>query len=294
VVSATRVVTDSMIGLQMPNAAVWSPRVSVVLGQNPGMFTGPGTNTYLVGTGRRPLLLDTGQGVEAYASTLETAVRETRPSDGIDAIVLTHDHPDHVGGVEQVEKIFGRHRVLKMMPVGRARPAQIPADAAITPLADGDVVETEGARLRAYWTPGHARDHLCFYLEEERALFTGDVVLGAGTTVIPDDGDLGDYLASLRRLVALDLDVIFPAHGPAIRNPREKITQYLDHRALRDRQILEGLRAGLTTVEALVASIYADIPQMLHFAAGMSVRAHLRKLEREGLVTRDGEAWRPA
>ncbi len=283
--SATRVVTDSMIGLATPDAAVWSPRVTVVLGQNPGMFTGPGTNTYLVGTGRRPLLLDTGQGLAPYATTLENACGEIRPSAGLDGIVVTHDHPDHIGGLDQVQQLFGRQRVLRMAKPG--------ATGHFVPLADGDVVETEGAHLRAVWTPGHAGDHLCFHLEEERALFTGDVVLGAGTTVIPDDGDLGDYLASLRRLLALDAAVIYPAHGPAIRNPREKIGQYLAHRELRDRQVVDGLRAGLRRVEDLVARTYTDIPKALHLAAAMSVRAHLRKLEREGVVARDGEDWYP-
>jgi glyoxylase-like metal-dependent hydrolase (beta-lactamase superfamily II) len=128
-------------------------------------------------------------------------------------------------------------------------------------------------------------------MPEERALFTGDVVLGAGTTVIPPDGDLGDYLRSLRRLLELDLDVIYPAHGPAIRNPREKIQSYLDHRALRDEQILDGLRAGVSRVAALVKRMYVDVPEFLHAAAAMSVHAHLRRLEHEGVVERDGETW---
>jgi glyoxylase-like metal-dependent hydrolase (beta-lactamase superfamily II) len=128
-------------------------------------------------------------------------------------------------------------------------------------------------------------------MPEERALFTGDVVLGAGTTVIPPDGDLGDYLHSLRRLLELDLAVIYPAHGPQICNPREKIESYLAHRALRDEQIIAGLRAGVRTVAALVKRMYSDVPEFLHAAAAMSVTAHLRKLEREGMVTREGEVW---
>jgi glyoxylase-like metal-dependent hydrolase (beta-lactamase superfamily II) len=275
-----------MVGLAMPDAAVWSERVTVVLGQNPGMFTGPGTNTYLVGTGRRPLLLDTGQGVEAYGAVLATACRETRPSDGVHAIVLTHDHPDHIGGVAQVHAALGAQPVHKML-----RPGETAAGGVTDAIADGDVLAVEGATLRAIWTPGHAADHLCFLLEEERALFTGDVVLGAGTTVIPDNGDLGDYLDSLRRLLALDAAVIYPAHGPAIRDPRRKIEEYLAHRALREQQVVACLRDGITEVPAMVARMYTDVPTALHFAAGMSVTAHLRKLERDGAAVRDGDAW---
>ncbi len=278
--------TDSMLGLSLPDALVQSERVTVVLGQNPGMFTGPGTNTYIVGTGSRPLMLDTGQGVDAYAPVFAAAVRDTRPTEGLQAIVMTHDHPDHIGGVEQIQSLLGTQPVLKM-----THPRRPDDPRATGVLVDGDVVETDGATLRAIWTPGHASDHLCFYLEEERALFTGDVVLGAGTTVIPDDGDLADYLASLRRLLALDAQVIYPAHGPAIRDPKRKIEEYIAHRELREQQILACLREAVADVPAIVARIYVDIPEALHFAAGMSVTAHLRKLEREEIAGCDGDAW---
>lgn len=281
----SRIVTDSMIGLDMPDIAVWSERVAVVLGQNPGPFTGPGTNTYLIGTGSRPLLLDTGQGVPQYLPLLERALRETRGSEELQAIVLTHGHADHIGGVESVQRRFGPLAVAK-------KPwDKLDGGLGVEVVDEGSELRTDGATLCALWTPGHAWDHLCWYMPEERALFTGDVVLGAGTTVIPPDGDLGDYLHSLRRLLALDVAVIYPAHGPAIYTPREKIESYLAHRALRDEQILTGLRAGVRTVAALVQRMYTDVPDFLHAAAAMSVAAHLRKLEREGVVGHAGDDW---
>lgn len=281
----TRVVTDSMIGLDMPDIAVWSERVTVVLGQNPGPFTGPGTNTYLIGTGRRPLLLDTGQGLPQYLPLLERAAFETRRGEAPERIVLTHGHADHIGGVAGIRARFGS------LPVAKKPWDKLDAGLDVDAVDEGSELRTEGATLRALWTPGHAWDHLCWYMPEERALFTGDVVLGAGTTVIPPDGDLGDYLDSLRRLLELDVAVIYPAHGPAIHTPRQKIESYLAHRALRDRQILDGLADGPRSVAQLVRGIYVDVPEFLHPAAAMSVNAHLRKLEREDVVARDGENW---
>jgi len=282
---ANRVVSDSMIGLQMPDIACWSGRVSVVLGQNPGPFTGPGTNTYLIGTGAERLLLDTGQGRTEYVPLLERALRETPGGDVIQEIVVTHSHPDHVGGVESLRVRFGELRILKKPRAGHDDGLPLIG------IDEGTEIYTEGATLRALWTPGHACDHLCFYLLEERALFSGDMVLGAGTTVVPRDGDLGDYLASLRRLLELDLDVIYPAHGPKITNPRQKIEAYLAHRALRDSQILDGLKAGETSVAGLVARIYSDVPSFLHDAAGVSVEAHLRNFQREGRVRNEDGRW---
>jgi endoribonuclease LACTB2 len=279
-----RVVTDSMIGMDLPDIDQWSDLVTVVLGQNPGMFSGPGTNTYIIGSSARPLLVDTGQGIESYLPLLRQAMRE-RGAEGLQEIVLTHAHPDHNGGIEQVFTEYGELRVTKM-----PRP-ELDGAIDVTALGDEDVVVTEGATLQAIWTPGHARDHLCFYIPEDRALITGDVVLGAGTTVIPPDGDLGDYIRSLHRLLDFDADVLYPAHGPRILNPREKIESYLAHRALRDEQILEGLKAGIETVPDLVKRIYTDVPEYLHGAAGMSVDAHLRNLLKEGMVQRRGERW---
>jgi ribonuclease/clavin/mitogillin len=285
-----RVISDSMIGLKLPDYALCSKRVLTVLGKNPGPFTGPGTNTYLIGSGERRLLLDTGQGVAVYGELLEKALRELAGGAGISAIILTHAHIDHIGGVAQVRNRFGKIEVYKMPWPERDGAA----GTRITPLEDGALIDIDGVTLRAIHTPGHAPDHLCYYLESERALFSGDVVLGAGTTVIPDDsGDLAQYMASLRKLLTLDLDIIYPGHGPTIHNPQEKIRQYIEHRMLRERQILKTLDGTPRTVAEIVRLLYSDVPENLHQAAASSVRAHLKKLKHERIVAEqeDGERW---
>ncbi len=276
-----------MYGTTAPDVERWSSRVVVVRGQNPAPFTGPGTNTCLIGTGRRPLLLDAGSGVEAYLPLLEGALRSECETDAPGDILLTHVHPDHIGGAAGVIERFGDRRVSKVPWPGRDE--QFPVE--ITPLDDGAVIKTDGATLRAIYTPGHAQDHLCFYLEEEAALFTGDLILGIGTTVIPlQGGDMGLYLESLEKLLSLELDRIYPGHGPAIEEPYDKIREYLDHRLQREAQIMEAIRSGSRTVEQMVEHIYVDTPRVLYPAAGQSVLSHLLKLESERRAGRTTDA----
>jgi len=251
-----------MLGMRMPDVDVWSDRVAVALGQNPSPFTGPGTNTYLIGTGPERILLDPGQGLPSYLPVLEAAMQRVGCR-ALQEIVLTHGHVDHIGGVRSVLERHGPLRVSKF-PWPESDSTQ--AGLELTPLADGAVVRTEGATLRGVFTPGHAPDHLCFVLEEEHALFSGDNVLGVGTTVIPNtSGDLGAYLRSLERLLAESPRRIYPAHGPAIEDGVAKLREYIAHRHERERQILAALERGPATVQ------------------------HLRKLEREGRVRAHGD-----
>ncbi len=283
-----------MMGLSQPDIDVWSSRVVTALGQNPGVFTGPGTNTYLVGTGRRRILLDTGDGRDAYLPVLAKAL-ETADCE-IQEIVLTHGHGDHIGGVASVLKRYGELTISKHPWPGHDELY----DFEIRAIGDGSIIETEGATLRALHTPGHATDHLCFILEEERSLFSGDNVLGVGTTVIPaESGDLVDYLNSLERLHAEAPAVIYPAHGPRIPDGVAKLHEYIGHREAREREIMAALEAGRDRIPAVVELVYAAYPLALHAAAGMSVCSHLLKLEREGRARREGKAplearWSPA
>ena len=272
-----------MFGMTAPDVERWSSRVVVVRGQNPGPFTGPGTNTYLVGTGASPLLLDTGSGVDAYLPLLERALREECASDAPGDLVITHVHPDHIGGAADVLERFGPRQVFKRPWPGRDE--RYPVE--LTATDEGAVIRAEGVTLRALHTPGHAEDHLCFYLEEEQALFTGDVVLGAGTTVIPlEGGDMQLYLDSLHRLLELDLQRIYPGHGPFIDDPKAKLRSYIEHRQTREEQILGALQAGSQTVREMVERIYVDTHPSLYPAAGQSVLSHLQKLEHEKRAVR--------
>jgi len=267
----------SWINPDFPKTATPTSLVGRVLGLNPGLMTGPGTNTYLVGR-RDPILIDTGAGVPEYLPLFEQYLAERgwrQPS----RIILTHRHRDHLGGVEQLRSRFKGLPVAKMIHRDTALPE------AVADVRDGEVIEGDGVTLRAVYTPGHASDHLCYYLREEKALFTGDVILGGSTTVIPaEDGDLGEYLASLRRLQGLDVERIYPAHGPVIDNAPAKIREYIDHRMERERQILAALADGLDTIPAMVARIYVDVPKSLHPVAAQSVESHLKKLVKDGRV----------
>ena len=268
----------SWIDPDFPRTAEPTDLVGRVLGLNPGMLTGPGTNTYLVGRSR-PILIDTGAGVPEYLPLLEGYLRRrgwARP----ERIVLTHRHRDHLGGVAALRERFRDVVVSKMIWKDDGLPE------GIRDLGDGERVVGDGVTLIPVHTPGHASDHLCYYMPEEQALFTGDLILGGSTTVIPDeDGDLGQYLDSLRRVQALGARRIYPAHGPVIEDAPGKIQEYLDHRMLRERQILEALGAGARTIPDMVKVIYADVPSALHGHAAMSVHSHLKKLRQEARVS---------
>jgi ribonuclease/clavin/mitogillin len=275
----------TMIGLTLPDVDTWSERVAVALGQNPSAFTGPGTNTYLVGTGRERILIDTGDGRPDYLPVLERALSQAGCT--LQELVLTHGHPDHQGGVAAIRERFGP------LPVSKLRCALYDAPYGhddVREIGDGAVVRTEGATLRAIHTPGHAQDHLCFVLEEEGSLFSGDNVLGIGTTVIPGQGgSLRDYMASLEAMLAEAPRTIYPAHGPRIDDGVAKIREYIDHRNEREEQILAALGQGEERIAGIVRKVYAAYPQSLHAAAAQSVCSHLLKLEGESRVSRVGD-----
>lgn len=261
------------------------PGVELLLAPNPSLMTGPGTNTFVVSDGASGcVVIDPGPD---DAGHLDSIVATARPHGGIQAILITHGHPDHVEGAAALRARTGAP-VLAFSRDG--------SPAADTMLADDQLVAVGARHLRALHTPGHRFDHLCFLLEDSRTLFAGDLVAGVGTVVIaPPEGDLLDYMASLRRLQTLDITLILPAHGPEIADPAALLVEYLAHRQMREDQIVAELARGPRTVAELVPPIYADVDPRLYPMAAQSVTAHLLKLEREGRAAHDGAelpVWR--
>ena len=245
-------------------------RVFRVLAPNPGPFTLEGTNTWVVGWGPSAVI-DPGPQDEGHVRAV------ARAAGRVEAILITHGHPDHAPGAALLAELTGA-KVLAAQP----QPGQ-------DRLSDGQVVEVGGAKLRAVPTPGHATDHVAFVEETEGALFTGDAVLGRGTTVVnPPDGDLFAYLRSLHRMQQLHPRTIYPGHGPSVFDGKGKLEEYVAHRAMREQQVLDAIAGGQRTIAEMVPVIYAEYPPELHELAGRQVLAQLLKLEREGRVTHVG------
>ncbi len=236
--------------------------VALVRADNPGPFTLEGTNSWLLGRG--PCwVVDPGPAMDAHLDRL-AAVAQARG--GVGGIGLTHGHADHTGGVAGLLARVGD------VPVAAAAWA-----GATERLADGDAF----GPLRAIATPGHAPDHLAFVAG--RTLFSGDAVLGHGSVyVAPDPGALRGYLAALDRLLALDLAVICPGHGPLVTEPAAKLAEYRDHRLDRERRLVDALGDGLRTQDELLDRVWSDVPSVLRPAAAVTLAAHLDKLEEEG------------
>src|SRR5262245_7200902 len=250
-------------------------------------MTGPGTNQYVVGDGA-PLVID----VAAYDAENAARFAAVLGAERLNAILLTHIHPDHVGGAAALRDETGAPLAVHASRERFAYGGQPLAPDRV--LRDGDEVTHAWGRLRAVHTPGHESGHLCYYDPDRRWLFTGDLILGTGTTIVaPPDGDMTAYLASLRRLLGLDLERILPGHGSPIDDPYDKIEEYLAHRLMRERQIVGCLEDGVDTIAPIVARLYADVHPALHPATALPVRAHRGELIADGVVTAEpGDRFR--
>jgi ribonuclease/clavin/mitogillin len=269
----------------LPDIERLSPRVIRIMGSNPSKFTLQGTNTYLIGTGSRRILIDTGEGNRIWPETLKKALKDEDVT--VDKVILTHWHPDHVGGVKDVKALSSNVEIFKNRP-----------DPGQKDIKDGQTFRTEGAVLRAFYCPGHAIDHHALILEEEDAMFTGDNVLGHGTAVFED---LATYMDSLQRMQHQFSGRAYPAHGAVIDDGEAKIKEYISHRKEREDQILAAMRQkpeggahGWSSMR-IVKVVYKDYPENLHGPAEGGVVQVLKKLEGEGRVSNGGNGmWQIA
>lgn len=252
--------------------------VERVLAPNPSLMTGPGTNTFLVAddAAGEVVVIDPGPDMPEHLRHIADAVARHGTAQ---AILVTHGHPDHAEAAAALRDLLG-------VPVYAWSREDVPA--MDHPLADDAIIPVGKRRLKALYTPGHRFDHLCFLLEDAGAIFAGDLIAGVGTVVIaPPEGVLLEYMASLRRLRALDARLILPAHGPILDNPPAVLDYYISHREEREQQVLAALAAGPQTVGEMVRVIYADVNPELHPVAAQSVLAHLYKLEHEWRIRRE-------
>ncbi len=305
-----------------------SPLIRRVVARNPNPFTFTGTGVYLVGRGS-VAVIDPGPTLDEHIDAIVAALD---PGERISHVLVTHTHTDHTAGVAELvartgattygfgphgpvpdhdpldtvsfDEYFTAEETEAFEKAWRDTPDELKRegpDVDFVPdiaVADGDVIEGPGWTVEVVHTPGHTSNHVCFGLREEKVLFTGDHVMGWATSVIsPPDGDLFDYLASLRKLLERDDERYWPTHGPAIDNPKEYVQSFLDHRLNREAQIVAALGTGPTTIKDIVPGMYADVDKRLWRAAANSVYSHLLALHRQGRalpVDGNGEPTEPA
>jgi glyoxylase-like metal-dependent hydrolase (beta-lactamase superfamily II) len=250
-------------------------------------MTGAGNHTYLIVSGGAAVLVDAGVGHPDHLAALDQALVDARSS--LQLVLLTHDHSDHAQGAPAIahshpDAHFAKHRL-----TGDERPSA----AAWRELCDRDELHFGETSIEALHTPGHSPDHVAFWHAPTRSLYSGDLLIAGGSVMIEASrgGDMIQYLRSLRRILALEPRRIWPAHGPHVDDPSAVVHAHIEHRLLRERQIVEAISAGHRTVEAIAQSIYDGLAPGLAAAAAENVRAHLVKLTIDKIAV-DQDGWR--
>lgn len=262
----------------------FAPGVSRLIAPNPGMMTGPGTNTYILGE-KETAVIDPGPAIRAHIDLICNLAPGR-----IRWILATHTHPDHSPGVAILAEQTGAEKLGRPAPDGPHQDETFIPDRV---LDDGDVLETREFTIEAIHTPGHASNHLCYFKAEAGIIFSGDHIINGSTVVIdPPDGDMSDYLNSLNRLMNKAIATIAPGHGDQIINPHDAIAWIINHRLEREAKVVAALAElpNSTTAE-LVPRVYCDVHERLHGLAERSLLAHLLKLDADDKVTSDVGRW---
>ena len=265
-----------------------TPCVRRVVANNPGSFTFHGTNTYIVGRGT-VAVIDPGPDDERHIANLVAAL----DGEHVSHILVTHTHADHSPGAGRLKQATGAPVVgAKAKPIGSGETAIEAGQPDFEPdiaLTDGASFEGPGWTISAVHTPGHMSNHHCLALAEDKVLFSGDHVMGWNTSIVsPPDGNMRQYLDSLRICLARDDTVYLPGHGPEIADPKPFVRAYLSHRTVREGEIRRCVEAGLRTIPDMVTRMYDHLPVDMHGAAARSVLAHLEHMVETGRVVCDG------
>ncbi|MEQ3724124.1 MBL fold metallo-hydrolase [Alcanivorax sp.] len=256
-----------------------------VLARNPGMMTGPGTNSYLFGRDSLTVIDPGPEDQEHLQALLQAARALDKP---ITQVVVTHTHRDHSPGALALVAATGARCLGPSVPDDGLQDESWNADRL---LAEGDTVDCGGVTLTAIETPGHVGNHLC-YLSEQGLLFTGDHLIQGSTVVIaPPSGSMQAYFASLRKLIGRGISLMAPGHGDVIASPDESLEQTLAHRQKREDKVIDKLAAAASPLSELVKEVYDDVPVFLHGVAQFSLHAHLIKLAEDGKATESAEGW---
>ncbi len=269
-----------------------SPLVQRVIADNPGPFTYTGTGVFIIGD-KNVCVIDPGPTTSAHKAALSAALQGRN----VTHVLVTHHHIDHSPLAKPLAnehncQVYG-FGLQPQPPKGGEVRLEAGDDLSFKPdieIREGDIINGDGWTIETIHTPGHTSNHLCFALKEENTLFSGDHIMGWSTSVVsPPDGDMGDYLNSLNRIYGRHFDILRPTHGPAIREVDTFVKAYIDHRLIREEQILKAVHGGLSDIFDIVTSLYADIDKRLHPAAAHSVLSHLIYLRQTGRVTATGE-----